>query len=442
VRKLSAAKAIALIPPGARVVLPHGCIEPHGIFRAIAKSPGVPENPPFLYAGMQFGGYGFLGVAPPDSPPASPSRSGGRPETADTAPGELGRGAIGAGYRFVTWQVGPRLRPHMRSGRIGFLPLRFRDIPRVFGEDGPLRADVVVLQCAPPRDGNVNLGISCSIFPSLIAAARLVIAEIHPDMPRSAGPTEIPLDLVDVTVEAEGPLGTLARSTPDDVDRAIVRMVLDLVPENAWVQLGVGAIPELVLESLADLSGVRIHSGMLTDGLADFLDRAGPETQVVTGELEGSQAMYVRATADPRVTLQPTTVTHDVPHLGNLERFTAVNSALEIDLTGQVNGETIDGVQVSGVGGSLDFVEAARCSSGGRSVLALRSTARGRSRIVPRLASGSAVTIPRYAVDFVVTEHGVARLGGLDLRARAEALTAIAAPEFRDELARATRENT
>lgn len=173
---------------------------------------------------------------------------------------------------------------------------------------------------------------------------------------------------------------------------------------------------------------------MLTDPLIEFLDGAGRDARVVTGEVEGSHEMYARMGNDPRVTFHPTTVIHDVPHMATLDRFVSINSAIEVDLDGQVNGETIDGAQVSGVGGSLDFVEAARYSRGGRSIIALRSTAKGRSRIVDRLASGTAVTIPRHVVDVIVTEHGVADLAALDLEERAEALIEIADPAARADL--------
>ncbi|MEW6269070.1 MAG: acetyl-CoA hydrolase/transferase C-terminal domain-containing protein [Thermodesulfobacteriota bacterium] len=395
-------------------MLPHGCIEPLSLYEALAASRGHPSAPPTLYGGLQFGDYAFLG----------PGLSG---EAADV-------GGLGPGYRYVTWQVGPRIRHLVRGGRIGILPLRFRDIPRVFGPGGRLAADVAMIQCSPPRDGTVSLGISCSIFPSVIAAAKLVIAEIHPDMPPTQGCSEVPADLIDVAVDATGPLGTLARAVPDEVDERIIEHVLRLVPEDGWVQLGVGAIPDALLTRLHEIPGASLHSGMLTDGLADFLAAAPSAARVVTGEIEGSHEMYRRAADDPRVSFQPTTVIHDVPHLAQLERFVSINSAIEVDRDGQVNGETIDGVQVSGVGGSLDFVEAARYSAGGRSVIALRSTAKGRSRIVARLAAGAAVTVPRFAVDAVVTEHGVAELTGLDLDERAEALIEIAAPEARAEL--------
>lgn len=409
--------AVGRIPPGARVLLPHGCIEPLSVFEAIGGSPGHPDRPPVLHAGLHFGGYGFLG----------PGRQEVHPQT----------GALSAGWRFVTWQVGPAIRRAMGDGRIGFLPARFRDLPRLFGRGGPLEADVVVLQCAPPRGDRANLGISCSIFPAALDAAKLVVAEIHPDMPWTRGATEFPLSRVDLVTEATGPLCTLDRAEPDETDRAIVERVLELVPSGAWVQLGVGAVPDCILARLASVPGVRLHSGMLTDALADFLDAAASSTRVVTGEIEGSLETYRRAAADPRVEFQPTTLIHDVPYLGSLERFVSVNSAIEVDLSGQVNGEAIDGRQVSGVGGSLDFVEAARYSPGGMSIIALRSTARDRSRIVPRLREGTPVSVPRFAVDVVVTEHGVARLAGLDLEQRARALVDVAAPQARRELGEA-----
>ncbi len=409
--------AVARIPAGARVLLPHGCIEPLSVFDALGASAGQPDLPPHLYVGLHFGTYGFLG----------PRREQPDPST----------GALSDGWRFSTWQVGPAIRGAMSRGRIGFLPARFRDLPRLFGRGGALAADVVVLQCAPPRGDRANLGISCSIFPAAIEAAKLVIAEIHPDMPWTRGSTEIPLSRIDLVTEATGPLCTLPRAVPDDVDRAIVERVLGLVPPGAWVQLGVGAVPDCILARLAEVPGVRLHSGMLTDALTDFLDASGPDARVVTGELEGSLEAYRRAAADPRVELRPTTLVHDVPYLGSLERFVSINSAIEVDLSGQVNGEAIDGAQVSGVGGSLDFVEAARYSPGGMSIIALRSTARGRSRIVARLREGTPVSVPRFAVDVVVTEHGVARLAGLDLEQRARALVDVASPDARRELGEA-----
>ena len=291
------------------------------------------------------------------------------------------------------------------------------------------------------RAGRVSLGSACAIYPAMVEAAKLVIAEIHPDMPWSDGTTEIPVDAIDFAVDATGPLGTLPRASCDDIDRAIVDHVLELIPDDAWVQLGVGTIPEAVLLALSERSGINLHSGMYSDPLLEFLDRQ-PNAKVVTGEVSGSVEMYRQAVADPRVSLQPTTVTHSLPYLAGIERFVSINSAIEVDLTGQVNGATIGGHCVSGVGGSLDFVEGARYSPGGFSVVAMRSKAKAHSRIVPRLPEGNAVSLPNFTVDFVVTEQGVARLTGCDLeeprrgvardRRPGDARRALAAPSLQE----------
>src|SRR5262249_36211456 len=162
-----------------------------------------------------------------------------------------------------------------------------------------------------------------------------------PDMPCTTGETDLPVDRVDVIVDATSDLCTLDRPEPDEVDRAIVERVLRLIPEGAWVQLGIGAVPDAVLAPLADLPDVQLHSGVLTDALPGPLAAAGWASRSVTGEVEGSAAMYSVSAADPRVTFLPTTRTHDVPEVGKLKRFVSINSALEVDLWGQVNGETI-----------------------------------------------------------------------------------------------------
>jgi 4-hydroxybutyrate CoA-transferase len=418
-RRVSADEAIARIAPGARVLLPHGCMEPHSIYDAIRRSRGRPERPITLLSGLQFGDYPFLGSAERGA--------------------DDGTGGLGPGYRYVTWQVGPKIRDLTAAGRVELLPLRYRDIPRVLARGGPLQPDVVVIQCSPPRRDTVNLGIVCSFLPAALTAAKLVIAEIHPDMPWTLGATEIPADWIDLAVDGTAPLGTLPRARADDVDRAIVRRVLEVLPDGAHVQLGVGAIPDATLEALGDVPGIRLYSGMLSDALTDFLDR-NADAPIVTGEVCGTASLYERLDGDLRVLFQPTTRTHHLPVLGDLPRLVSINSAVEVDLWGQVNGEMIDGQQISGVGGSLDFVEAARYSDGGLSVMALRSKARDRSRIVPRFAAGTAVTMPRFIVDLVVTEHGVARLTGLTVEERAAALIEVAAPEFRAELESAASE--
>jgi len=400
-RLVSARAAIAAIHDGSRVVLPHGAVEPTALYEALQE-----ERQRFralrLYSGLQFGDYPFL------------------------------RAGLGESFRYVTWQASPKLRRLFREGAIDLLPLRFRDVVRVVRRDGPLPPDVVVVQVSPPRNGVVSLGISVSLFRDFVAAAPLVIAEINRNMPRTAGAAELSVDDLDLGVESDLPLGTYRSPRRTARDERIVEIVLGLVPRGAWVQLGVGAVPDAVLRRLHEIRDVNLHSGMLTDGLIDFVDKSRHDPRVVTGEVAGGPDLYDFVAAHPQVELHPSTVTHDLVEIAKLPRFVSINSAVEVDLHGQVNGETVGGLQISGVGGSLDFVEAAAYSPGGMSIIALPSTTEdGRhSKIVARLSPSTPITVPRFCADVIVTEHGVARLRGKTLSERAEALAAIADPSF------------
>jgi len=405
-RVVSAAEAVHAIPDGARVVLPHGCVEPTAFYRAFQE-----EQDGFkdltLYSGLQFGDYPFL------------------------------QRGLGEHFRYVTWQASAKLRGQARAGLIDVLPLRFRDVTRVVSRSGMVVPDVVVIQTTPPRGAEVSLGISVSLYRDLIDSASLVIAELNANMPWTRGPTVIPVEAIDLGVESSLPLGEYRTPRRSARDERIVEKVLGLIPAGAWVQFGVGAIPDAVLRRLHEIRDVNIHSGMLTDGLIDFVGRSRHRARVVTGELAGTPALYELAGRSEQVEIHPVGVTHNLIELAKLPRFVSVNSAIEVDLHGQVNGETIDGLQVSGVGGSLDFVEGAEYSPGGASIIALPSTTENgaRSKIVRALGATTPVTIPRFCADYVVTEYGAARLRGKTLRQRAEALIAIAHPEWRDRLA-------
>ena len=294
-----------------------------------------------------------------------------------------------------------------------------------------------MIQTSPPVRGTVSLGISVSIFRDLIENARLVIAEVNPAMPRTEGHALLPVEAITLAVDSDAPLGTYAPRPRTPRDERIADIVLGLLPARSWVQLGVGAIPDAILPRLAEVADVNLHSGMLTDGLIAFVERARHAPRVITGEVAGTPQLYEFVGRTAAVELHPSRVTHSVFVAGRLPRFVAINSAVEVDLMGQVNGETVDGLQISGVGGSLDFIEAAAYAPGGMSVIALPSTTENasRSRIVGALRAGTPATIPRVAADVVVTEFGVARLRGRDSSERAEALIAVAHPDFRDRLA-------
>ncbi len=404
------AQAIRAIPDGITVVFPGGCADPTDLYEAFDA-----EVERFgrltVCSGFGFGTYRYLA-----------------------------RG-LGTHFRYVTWQVSTRLRALFKENdprKVGFVPLRLGDVHRVVHRDGPIRPDVVVVQTSLPQpDGTVSLGVSVGPFPELIASSQLVIAEMNANMPVTAGDSRIPLARIDYATESASPLCTYATPAARERDHRIVDNVLALVPDEAWVQLGIGAVPDRVLPRLADKRGVNLFSGLLTGGLQDFIGCAAHTPRVVVGELAGDQSFYDYCGRTPLIEMASTRVTHDVMRLAGLPRFVSINSAVEIDLQGQSNGEALGTLQISGVGGSMDYVEAAAWSAGGVSIIALPATTDdGRhSKIVGRLAAGAPVTTPRFAVDYVVTEFGAARLRGKDLFARAEALIDIAHPDFRAVLA-------
>jgi len=405
VKRIAAADAIRAIPDGSTVIFPHGTIELAELYPAFSDQVERFRELT-VYSGLSFGDYRFL---------------------------ERG---LGTHFRYVTWQASPRIRSRFVAGSVGYVPIRFGDVHRVVSAKGPIRPDVVLVQTTPPRKGEVSLGISVSLSQDFIRAARLVIAEINPNMPWTAGNSRVAVERIDLAVESRAPLGEYRTPAASERDRQIVDRVLDLVPDRAWVQLGVGSVPDRVLPRLAEKREVNLLSGMLSQGLQSFVETARHRPKVATGELAGDRSFYEFCGRSRLVRMVTSRVTHDIAALARLPRFVSVNSTVEVDLHGQANGETIGDVQISGVGGSLDYIEAAAWSPGGVSILALPSTTEDgtRSRIVAKLAPGAVVTTPRYAIDTVVTEYGAAKLRGKDLRARAEALIAIAHPNFRPAL--------
>ncbi len=400
-------EAIAAIPDGSKVIFPHSCVEPTVLYDAFTEQVERFHNLT-VYSGLQFGEYSFL------------------------------RKGLGTNFQYVTWQAAPRIRKLFQEKKVGFLPLRFSEIVKVVSKDGLVQPDVVITQVSPPdQDGYVSLGISVSLYQDFINSAKLVIAEINPHMPATAGNSRFPADKIDLAVESSTPLGVYHTPHQTERDEKITEYVLDLIPDGAWVQLGVGSVPDRVLYRLAEKSGINFHTGMLSQGLISFVDKVRHTPKIVTGELAGDQELYDFCGRTPIVEMHTSRITHNILILAKLPKFISINSAVEIDLHGQSNGETIGPIQISGVGGSLDYVEAAALSEGGVSIIALPSTTEDgkHSKIVARLAPGAMVTTPRFCTDYVITEYGAARLKGKDLRARAEALIAITHPDFRDELA-------
>ena len=310
-----------------------------------------------------------------------------------------------------------------------------------------LPIDMVLLQVSGPDErGQYNAGLGIEHLHAAIGRARLVIAQVNPELPWTNGDTAIEPEAIDVLVPAVAPPIELPARPAGPIDRAIADHIARLIPDRATIELGLGAIPEAVTRALRGKQGLGVHSGTIGDGIADLMEAGivdnrhkeiDPGVTVAT-MLMGTPRIYRFAHRNPAIHIRATSYTHDALVLGNFRRFVAINGALEVDLTGQVNAETARGRHIGLVGGQMDFVRAANRAAEGRSIVALQSTNRERtgSRIVAKLADG-VVTTPRAEADLVVTEHGIAELRGRTLAERSRALIAVADPAFRTQLERA-----
>lgn len=334
----------------------------------------------------------------------------------------------------------PDWRASEDSGRLSVRPLAYSQAWRRAGET-PL--DAALFHVSPPdREGLCSFGVCADFGPQLAARDGVFkLALLNPAMPRVLDGPSVPLAVFDAVVEAEAPLLIAGGGSPDPTSLAIAERVAALIPDGATVQVGIGKIGAAALAALTGRRDLRIHSGLIGDAALALLDsgamRDAPGA-VTTGVALGTEELYRRCAEDPRLRFAPVPVTHGYETLAAIPRLCAINSAVEVDLLGQADAETVGGRPVSGVGGLGDFLRCASASPGGLPIVALPSTARGGtvSRIVPRLSSG-VVSAGRTEVGLVVTEHGVADLRELDEGGRARALIAVAAPEHREALDRA-----
>ena len=348
--------------------------------------------------------------------------------------------------RFATWHMSPRLAEAAARGDVDFVPARYFDTVSLFAAGGPWAPDAVLVHTAPPdRGGYLSLGVSVSYALSAARRAPLVIAQVNPRMPRTLGNAFVHRSQVDVWAEVDHALLEYPPTPVGEIERRIAGHVAELIPDGATVQVGVGAIPQAVMEALGSKKDLGVHS-LLVDHMLPLV-RSGVITnarkrlhpgRMDVGEIMGTAALFQWSHENPLVNMEPSDVVHDPQVVGGLGDFVSVNSALEVDLLGQVNAESVDGRQVTGIGGQFDFVLGAARAQGGRSIIALPATAGkgARSRIVGRLGSGARVTTPRYLADYVVTEHGVAALRGKSDAGRARELLHVADPAFRDLLER------
>jgi acyl-CoA hydrolase len=338
-------------------------------------------------------------------------------------------------------------RRFFANGADNVVPANISDVSGLVA-GGRLPIDVVLLQVSGPDEaGRYNAGLGIEHLHAAISRARLVIAQVNPELPWTNGDTAIERGVIDVLVPAAELPIELPPRPAGPVDHAIADHVARLIPDRATIELGLGAVPEAVTRALGGKQGLGVHSGAIGDGIADLMEAGvvdnrhkeiDPAVTVAT-MLMGTSRLYRLADRNPAIHIRATGYTHDALVLGNFRRFVAINGALEVDLTGQVNAETAQGRHIGLVGGQMDFIRAANRAAEGRSIIALQSTnrERTRSRIVAKLADG-VVTTPRAEADLVVTEYGIAELRGRTLAERARALVAVADPRFRAQLERAS----
>ena len=346
-------------------------------------------------------------------------------------------------FRNVSNFVGANSRKAVAEDRADYLPCFFHAVPGLFEEAYPV--DVAVVQVSEPdEEGFCSFGISCDYTKPAAEKARIILAEMNARMPYIGGDNTIHISRLDRIVRTSAPLYELPPSHITEVERSIGSHCASLIEDGDTLQLGIGGIPDAVLLFLDNKHDLGIHTEMFSDGVVDLV-RKGVITgkrktlhpgKLVASFLMGTTKLYDFVSNNPDVEMYPVDYVNDPAVIAQNARMISINSCIEVDLMGQVNAECMGLKQYSGTGGQVDYVRGAARSEGGKSVIAIPSTAsRGKvSRIVPLLSTGAAVTTSRNDVDYIVTEYGIAKLRGKTLRERAAALIAIAHPDFREEL--------
>lgn len=347
--------------------------------------------------------------------------------------------------------AGKATRELINAGRADYVPMFLSELPKLFRK-GEQRVDTALVQVSPPdHHGNCSLGISVEATRAACEVAGRIIAHINPDMPRTHGDSFINVRDIHSAFESREPLITAGGRPPSAVESRIGANVASLVENGACLQMGIGAIPDAALRCLGGHSRLGIHTEMFSDGVLPLLDSGVIDNsqkkvargRTVTGFAMGSSELYGYVHDNPEVTFLDIEFVNNPTVIARNPRVTSINSALQIDLSGQVCADSIGHRIYSGVGGQVDFVLGATYSERGKSIIALPSTAQGgqSSRLVSTLAAGAGVVTTRAQVDYVVTEYGVAQLRGRSLSQRAAALVAIAHPDFRETLSREAYEN-
>jgi acyl-CoA hydrolase len=412
-RLTSAEQAVEVIQSGQNVLVGSGCAAPQELLRALVeRAPRVSDVE--LFHLLTFG------IAPYVDP------------------------AYEGSFRHNAFFIGSNVREAIQEGRADYTPVFLSEIPSLFFSN-QLRLDVVLVMLGPPDEfGYCSLGISPDIVMSGIETSKTIVAQINRHMPRVHGDTFVHVSKLDRIVEHDEPLIELEVVSPDETSLAIARHVAALIEDDSTLQLGIGKIPNAVLSLLGERSDLGLHTEMFSDGVVDLCEKGvitNEKKRLLPGKAVASFAMGTKHLYDylddnPFFDFRPTEFVNSPLNIARNHRMVSVNSALQVDITGQVSADSIGARFYSGIGGQIDFIRGAAMSPGGKPIIALPSTAKDGtvSRIVPELDSGAGVVTSRGDVHYVVTEYGVAYLHGKTIRQRTMALIEAAHPDFRAEL--------
>ena len=409
--KTTAEEAVKQIKSGDRVVLAHACGEPPALVDAMVKNADA-------YRDVEIVHMVAMGK------------------------GEYCQPEYEKNFRHNSLFVGASTRKAIAEGRGDYTPVFFSEIPGLFSTTLP--PDVVLLTCTPPdENGKCSLGVSVDYTQEAVKKSKLVIAAINPNMPWTGPHSTIDVTDIDCIVERDDPIIELQPPKIGPVEEGIGRYCAELVRDGDTLQLGIGAIPDAVLMFLKDKRDLGIHSEMFSDGVVDLANAGVINNsrktlhpgKFVVAFLMGTRKLYDFVDHNPDVDMYPVDYVNDPFVIAQNDNLVSINSSVQVDLYGQAASESIGYTQISAVGGQVDFVRGAARSKGGRSIIAMPSTVKGKiSKIVPLLDEGAAVTTGRCDIDYVVTEYGIAALKGHTLRDRARSLIHIAHPDFRSGL--------
>jgi acetyl-CoA hydrolase len=410
---MTADEALALIQSGQRVYIGGGCGVPTPLLEALVERAPTLRNVEIIHM-----------LTAGDDPTTAPE--------------------YGDAFRHNALFVGPNVRRAVQEGRADFTPVYLSEIPRLF-RSGLLPLDVALIQVSPPdQHGFCSLGVEVGCTLTAAQLAPIVIAEINRRMPRTLGDSFIHFSRITAAFESDRPLCETSIGDGDPIARRIGEHIAELIPDGATLQLGIGAIPDAVLHSLRHKRHLGIHSELFSDGVIDLVEAGVIDGEaktlhrgkLVAGFVLGTRRLFDWVHNNAMVELHPTEYVNDPFVIAQHRRMVAINSALQVDLTGQVCADSIGPRLYSGAGGQVDFIRGAARAEGGLPIIALPATAKSGalSRIAPTLESGAGVVTSRYDVHSIITEYGVAQLYGKTLMQRAQALIAIAHPDFRDML--------